>query len=186
MKTQNDILKLLKRGKLESELDLERALLADRKLRVLSKEDAKYIAIRKQLRELITEYENKHWSSDSKITDEQMAESDLAERLIEAERRFFHRRRDLIREKLKSINLTQQDLGEILGHSSKSYMSELMNGVSPFTLKDLVLINSLLKIDFTDLVPAFIPQSEKLKIQASIQKLENSKIRLNKADFSLV
>ena len=45
MKTQLDISKLLEFGKIQNELDFERALIADRKLRVLSKEDSKYKVI---------------------------------------------------------------------------------------------------------------------------------------------
>ena len=52
-------------------------------------------------------------------------------------------------------------------------MSELMNGVSPFSLRDLIVINRLLKIDLTDLVPTFLPQSDRVKIRISIQKLQD-------------
>ena len=65
-------------------------------------------------------------------------------------------------------------------------MSELMNGVSPFSLKDLIVINRLLKIDLTDLVPTFLSQIEREKIRESILKLKNPKIKLSKEDFVLV
>ena len=133
MKTQLDISKLLEFGKIQNELDFERALIADRKLRVLSKEDSKYKVIRKKLRDLIEDYENKNWSSSSRITDKKIRESDLAELIAEKERQFIQNRKELIRKKLKNLNLTQQNLGAVLGHRSKSYMSELMNGVSPFS-----------------------------------------------------
>ena len=60
-----------------------------------------------------------------------------------------------------------------------------MNGINPFSLKDLIIINRLLKIDLTDLVPTFIPQTEQVKIRASIEKLENPKLKLSKDDFVL-
>lgn len=186
MKTQLDILKLLETGKIQNELDFERALIADRKLRVLSKEDSKYKVIRKKLRDLIEDYENKNWSTNSKITDKKIRESDLAELIAEKERQFIQNRKELIRKKLKILNVSQQDLGELLGHRSKSYMSELMNGVSPFSLKDLIVINRLLKIGLTDLVPTFLPQSDQVKIRSSIQKLDNPKLKLSKDDFALV
>lgn len=186
MKTQLDILKLLEVGKIQNELDFERALIADRKLRVLSKENSKYKALRKNLRDLIEDYENKNWSTNTRITDKKIQESDLAELIAEKERRFIQSRKELIRKKLKNLNLTQQDLGSVLGHTSKSYMSELMNGISPFSLKDLIVINRLLKIDLADLVPTFLPQSDRVKIRTSIQKLDNPKIRLSKDDFTLV
>ena len=92
----------------------------------------------------------------------------------------------MIRSKLKHFGLSQQDFGVLLGHRSKSYISELMNGVSPFSLKDLIVINRLLKIDLTDLVPTFLPHEERVKIRATIEKLENPKLKLNNEDFVLV
>ena len=59
------------------------------------------------------------------------------------------------------------------------------NGVSPFSLRDLIVINRLLKIDLTDLVPTFLPQSDRVKIRISIQKLDNPKLKLSKNDFEL-
>lgn len=185
MKTQLSISKLLEAGKIQNELDLERALIADRKLRVLSKEDSKYKVIRKQLRDLILDYENKNWSSNSEITDEKLQESDVAELIAEKERQFIHNRKHLIRKKLKNLNLAQQDLGTVLGHSSKSYMSELMNGISPFSLKDLIVISRLLKLNLTDLIPTFLPQEDREKIIISIQKLDNPKLKAIKDDFIL-
>ena len=184
MKTQTDISKLLELREINNELDFEKALVADRKLRVLSKEDPKYKAIRKKLRDLTETYENKNWSSSSEITDEKIRESDLAELIIEKERQFIHNRKLLIRKKLKHLNLTQQDLGLVLGHGSKSYMSELMNGLSSFTLKDLIVLNRLLKINLSDLVPIFLPQSDQIKIRTSIEKLDNPKLKLNTDDFA--
>ncbi|SMG51780.1 Helix-turn-helix [Marivirga sericea] len=183
MQTQLDISKILEAGKIASELEFERALIADRKLRVLAKEDSKYKAVRKKLRDLIAAYENKNWSSGSRITDKKIKESDLAEVIAEKERQFILKRKELIRKKLKSLNLTQQDLGEILGHRSKSYMSELMNGISPFSLKDLIVINRLLKIDLTYLIPTFLAPADKMKIKNSLEKLNNPK--LSEGNFEL-
>jgi len=50
-------------------LDFERAMIADRKLRVLAKENPKFKSVRKKLRDLIEQYENKNWSADSNISD---------------------------------------------------------------------------------------------------------------------
>jgi len=183
MKTQLDISQLIESGKIQNELDFERALIADRKLRVLSKEHPKFKSVRKKLRDLIEQYENKNWSTNSRVTDNKIRESDMAELIAEKERLFIQRRKKLIRNKLKSMDLTQQDFGKILGHQSKSYMSELMNGVSPFSLKDLIIINQLLKIDLADLIPRFLPQSERIKIRTTIEKLDNPK--LSKEDFEI-
>ncbi|KPQ19346.1 MAG: helix-turn-helix protein [Algoriphagus marincola HL-49] len=178
MKTQFDINELIDAGKIENELDFERALIADRKLRVLSKDDASYKIRRKKLRDLIEQYENQNWSSDSKISENKIKESDSAEMIAEKERQFIQKRKELIRKSLKSLNLTQQDFGRILGHQSKSYISELMNGISPFSLKDLIVIHQLLKIDLAHLVPTFLPESDRVRIQTSIKKLNNPKLKL--------
>ncbi|MGB3343256.1 MAG: helix-turn-helix transcriptional regulator [Aequorivita sp.] len=185
MKTQFDISQLIETGKIQNELEFERALIADRKLRVLSKENPKFKSVRKQLRDLIEQYENQKWSAESKISDKKIRESDLAELIAEKERLFIQRRKELIRKKLKNLNLTQQDFGKILGHQSKSYMSELMNGVSPFSLKDLIVINRVLKINLTDLVPTFLPESDRVKIRATIKKLDNPKLKLSKEDLAI-
>ena len=186
METQFDLSELIENGKILNELDYERAMIADRKLRVLSKENPKFQPVRKKLRDLIEQYENENWSADSNISDKKIRESDVAELIAEKERLFIQRRKGLIRKKLKNLNLTQQDLGQILGHQSKSYMSELVNGVSPFSLKDLVVINRILKIDLTDLVPTFLPQSDRVKIITTIKKLDNPKLKLSKDDLAIV
>lgn len=183
MKTEFDISELIENGKILNELDFERAMIADRKLRVLSKENPKYKSVRKKLRDLIEQYENQNWSADSNISEKKLRESDIAELIAEKERLFIQQRKELIRKKLKNLNLTQQDFGKVLGHQSKSYMSELINGVSPFSLKDLIVINRILKIDLNDLVPTFLPESDRVKIRTTIKKLDNPKLKLSKDDL---
>ena len=185
MNTQFNIEEILELGEIQNALDFERALIADRKLRVLSKENPKYKTLRRKLRDLIEDYESKNWSSASRITDKKLKESDIAEAIAEKERQFIENRKELIKSKLKRLNVTQQDFGKILGHKSKSYMSELMNGINPFSLRDLIIINRLLKIDLTDLVPTFLPQTDRIKIKSSIEKLENPKLQLSQDDFAL-
>jgi len=185
MNTQFDISKLIETGKIQNELEFERALIADRKLRVLSKENPKLKLVRKKLRDLIEQYENKNWSAKTIISDKKLRESDIAELIAEKERIFIKRRKELIRKKIKALNLTQQEFGEILGHRSKSYISELMNGVSPFSLKDLIVISRLLKIDLNDLVPTFLSQSDRVKIKTTIEKLNNPKLKLSKDDLTI-
>jgi len=185
MKTQFDIKSLLEIGEITNELDFERALVADRKLRVLSKDNPIYKTLRIKLKNLIEAYENENWNSSLRISEKKLKESDIAELIAEKERIFINKRKKLIKIKLKRLNLKQQDFGIILGHNSKSYISELMNGINPFSLKDLIIINRLLKIDLTDLVPTFLPQTERIKIKSSIEKLENPKLKLSQNDFAL-
>ena len=186
MKTQFNISQLIEDGGIQNELDFERALIADRKLRVLSKENPKFKSVRKKLRDLIEQYENQNWSDESKISDKKLRENDDAELVAEKERLFIQRRKQLIRNKLKNLNMSQQDFGKILGHNSKSYISELINGVSPFSLKDLIIINRLLNIDLTDLIPTFLPNSDRVKIRTTIEKLDNPKLKLIKDDLIAV
>jgi len=185
MNTQFDIEKALTEGKITNELDYERALIADRKLRVLSKENPKLKAVRSQLRDLLGQYEGSNWKN-SHVTEKKLRESDLAELIAEKERIFIQRRKRLIKSRLKKLSLTQQQLGSLLGHSSKTYMSELMNGVSPFTLNDLVVMNRILKIKLTDLVPTTLSQPQRTRIKSSIRKIGNDKVKLSSEDFDLV
>jgi hypothetical protein len=72
MKEQIDLRDFLKKGELTSELDLERALILDRKLRLIIKEQPEFASERKRLRSIIKSYEKAHWNSDSDITDQQI------------------------------------------------------------------------------------------------------------------
>ena len=53
MKTNFDIEKFIESGSINNELDLERAMIADRKLRLLSKDSLHFKNLRKKLRDLI-------------------------------------------------------------------------------------------------------------------------------------
>jgi len=183
MKSQLQITKILNKGKIQNELELERALIAERKLRLLSKEHPEYKKIRKELRRIIKEFEAENWSNTSTISDTQLKESEIAELIAEEERLFIQNRKSLIKTKLKELNLKQQELGELLGHSSKSYISELMNGLSPFSMKDLIVIHRILKIDLTLLIPTFLSHSDRIKLKHSIEKLNNPKLKLSKGDL---
>lgn len=168
-------------GKLENEYDLQKAALLDRKLRLMAKNNPDLKPIRKKLRDLIHEYENRKWSDLNNIPDSQVEESDKAEELINHEQKFIQKRKESIRKKLKEYDMTQQDLGIILGHS-KSYMSELINGVSQFTLKDLVIIHRILGISLKTLIPTYLQSETRNKVRESIKQLNNPKLRLNKTE----
>jgi len=89
MKTHFDIEQIVKSGKIDNVLDLERALIADRKLRLLVKEDSSYSALRKKLRDIIEEYENREWSNGENVSQQKIDESDIAEHIAEKERGFL-------------------------------------------------------------------------------------------------
>ncbi len=185
MKTLSfDIDEVIKRKRIGSELELEHALIVDKKLRLLAKDNPELKIKRSKLRSLISDYESNHWSMKSRISNQRMEESDEAERLVWHEEVFVNNRKNIMKAKLKILNLTQQEFGKILGHNSKSYMSELMNGVRPFSLRDLIVISKLLKIDLEDLVFAEISYDERGKIEEEIKKLDNPKLKLKNKEFT--
>jgi transcriptional regulator with XRE-family HTH domain len=182
--TLEDIRALLKRGALNDELDLQRALIADRNLRLLAKENPSLKKLRNDLSKLIYAYEKANWGDENKITDEQVEESDLAEKIAEAELRFIQRRKQLILSKLEALNLKQQDLCSLLDHN-KSYISELLNGLRSFSTGDLVIIHRLLKIDLEDLIPTTIPLETQNRIRQSLANISSQQIKLNKNTLEL-
>ncbi len=185
MKAHFDIEKIVERGIITSELDYDRALIADRKLRLLAKENPHFKNLRLRLRDLIEKYENAEWSDVDKINEEKLTESEASEYIAEQERLFLENRKQQIRKKLKALDLTQESLGLILGHKSKTHMSELMNGIKPFTLKDLVIIHRLLKIEIGVLIPVFLSKEDQIKVREAVLKLDKPKVRLSNAGFAL-
>ncbi len=185
MKTHFDIEKIVENGIINNELDYERALIADRKLRLLTKDNLHFKNLRARLRDIIEDYEKSEWNDVDKIDDTKLLESEESEYLAEQERLFLENRKQAIRRKLKKLDLTQENLGLILGHKSKTHMSELMNGIKPFTLKDLIIINRLLKIEIAVLIPMFLSKEDQIKVKEAVIKLNNTKIKLTSADLAL-
>lgn len=176
---------ILKVDELNTELEFEQATAIHGKIRWMVKEDSSLEPIRKHLLELIEKYEKKNWSDEDKITDEQIRESDLSEKIVEAENLFIQNRKELIREKLKENGITQKDLGKILGHRP-NYMSELMNGVRPFSKDDIIVIHRLFDIAFKDLIPPFLNKEATNHIKATLDELGNKKIRLKMSGLNEV
>jgi len=175
---------LLQAGEIKSELELEQAAQADRKLRLLEANSSIVKKKRKQLRVLIYEYEQKNWSTKSKITNKKISESDEAELLVDQQEDFICNRKELIKSRLAKHNLNQQEFGRILGYKNKSHISELMNGINPFTLRDLIVISKLLKINLNDLVFRAISTDEQRKIEKTIKQLDKPNLKLNKKEFA--
>lgn len=183
MKTNFDIEKLIKSGAITNELDYERALIADRKLRLLSKENSHFKNLRTKLRDLIEIYEASEWNDVDTIAKDKIRESDKSELLAEKERLFIENRKQEIRKKLKELDLTQQDLAFLLGHKSKTYMSELINGIKAFTLKDLIIINQVLKIELKQLIPVFLSKEDQIKVKKAVIQLDKPKVKLLNKDW---
>ena len=178
MKTHFDIDKIVQNGTITNGLDYERALVADKKLRLLAKESLHFKKIRTQLRDLIVQFENVNWNDPSAIDAEKLAESEKQERLAEQERLFIETRKKTIKTKLKAAELTQENLASILGHKSKTHMSELMNGIKPFTLKDLIIMHRLLAIEMAILLPVFLSKEDQNRVKEAVLKLNKPKIAL--------
>lgn len=185
MKTEFNIENIIKKGAITNELDYDRALIADRKLRLLAKEEPHYKTMRSKLRDLIEKYESAEWSDVNKIDEKKLAESDKSERIAEQERLFIENRKNAIRKKMKEADLTQENLASILGHKSKTHMSELMNGIKPFTLRDLVIINRLFKIDMDILIPRFLSTKDQVEVKEALGKLDKPGVKLSCDDFVL-
>lgn len=168
--------------RLENEYDLQKASMLERKLRLMSDENPDLKLLRKKLRDLIKEYEVQEWSDFENITDSKVEESDKAEAIINYEQKFINKRKESIRKKLKEFDMSQQDLGMLLGHP-KSYMSELINGVSQFTMKDLVIIHRIFGINLKTLIPIYLQSETREKVRESIQKLNKPKLGLRKVEL---
>jgi hypothetical protein len=122
-----------------NDLEYEKASSFYLQLRKQEKVDSSYTKIRGQLKKLMLEYEQKHWTDESENSESKVKESDLAEILVQAENEFNSKRKELIKNKLKESGLNQNDLAKILGHR-KGYMSKLINGFRPFSKEDIVII----------------------------------------------
>jgi transcriptional regulator with XRE-family HTH domain len=86
---------------------------------------------------------------------------------IYSENLFIQKRKKLIQKKLKESGLSQKDLAKILGHRP-NYMSELINGVRPFSKNDVVAVHRLFEIDFKDLIPPFLKSEVKNHIRTTL------------------
>lgn len=182
MKDIMDIKEVKRIERLENEYDLQKASLLERKLRLMIDDNPDLKPIRRKLRELIKEYEARKWSDLENILDSQVLESDNAEEIINYEQKFLKKRKESIRKKLKEFDMTQQDLGLLLGHP-KSYMSELINGVSQFTMKDLVIIHRVFEINLTILIPTYLQSETRDKVRDSIKRLNKPKLGLRKKEL---
>lgn len=179
MKDILDIREVVNIERLENECDLQRASLLERKLRLMANDNPDLKPIRNKLRALIKTYEDSKWSDFENIEDSKIEASNKAGEIVELEREFIQKRKERIRSKLKAYDMTQQDLGTLLGHP-KSYMSELVNGVSRFTLKDLVIIHRVLGINLKTLIPTYLQPETRDRVNDSIKRLNKPKLGLIK------
>lgn len=176
---------ILKIDELNNELEFERATSIQGKLRWMVEDDNSLEPIRQHLLVLIEKYESRNWENESEITEEQIKESDNAEKIINAENVFIQKRKELIKSKLKENEISQKDLAKILGHRP-NYMSELMNGVRPFSRDDIVVIHRLFGIEFNDLIPTFLKKEVTNHIKMALGEMKNKRVRLKINDLGSV
>ncbi|ACT95955.1 helix-turn-helix domain-containing protein [Dyadobacter fermentans] len=170
--SEPDIRRILEAGRIKTELDLERISLADRELMHQEKTQPDLRATRKAISDMIVEYESRCWSDENLVTDAKMEESEAAEIQAEREYAFLWKRNMLIIAKLQALSLKQKDLALLLNHS-KSYTSELLNGIRPFSTNDLKMIHLLFEIPLTDLIIT-IPSQETLnRLENAIEKISS-------------
>jgi len=176
---ETDIKSLIRKGEISSELELERASHAARFLRLQSETQPELALLEEQLSTLIRDYESKNWSDFNQVTEKQVAESDLAEKLAEKEFKFYKKRRELIMKTLKQNGLNQNDLAAILAHN-KSYTSELLNGIRTFSMNDLIIIHRLFGIKLEDLVFTGIAVETEKRIKEAIEKTASNSSKTKK------
>lgn len=173
---------ILKLTELKSELDLERATALHSKLRLMIKEDSSLAPLRKHLSKLIKDYEANHWSNEDNITDKQVEESDKAELLVNFENKFIQKRKEHIKDRLTKLGLNQQELADILGHR-KNYMSELMNGVRPFSSIDIMIMHRILNIKLEILMSPFLKEEVVNHVRQVVSGMNKPQLKIKKEDI---
>lgn len=178
MQTHFNIESLVKKGYIKCELDYEKALLADRQLKLLVKESPHFKTLRYKLRDIIDKYESCKWCDVDKIDDNKQIENDKTEHIAEQERLFIENRKQAIEKKIKEYDLTLENLASILGRKSKTHMSELMDGIKSFTVRDLIIINRLFNIEMDVLLPRFLSKQDQEEVKEAVKKLDNPKVKI--------
>lgn len=178
MQTHFDIESLVKKGYIKSELDYEKALIADRQLKHLVKENHHFKTLRYKLRDIIDKYESCKWCDVDKIEENKQIESDKNGHIAEQERLFIENRKQAIEKKIKEYDLTLENLASILGRKSKTHMSELMDGIKSFTVKDLIIINRLFNIKMDVLLSRFLSKQDEAEVEEAVRKLDNPKVKI--------
>ena len=168
---------ILKIKKIGSELELEQASVLYNKLRLMQKHDASLGPLCRHLAQLIEQYESAHWAHESQVSEKQLRESEDAEKSVQYREQFIQKRKALIREALKAKGLIQNDLADILGHR-KNYMSELINGLRPFSQEDMLIIHLVLGIKWDDLIVPIVKEPVAQRVLSVIQKLNKPNLKL--------
>lgn len=176
---------LLILDELDGELEYEKAISIYGRLRWMVKEDKSLEPVKHHLKLLIKRYEQNHWNDETKISHDQIKESDMAEKIVISESEFVQKRKELIRYKLKENGISQHDLAKILAHRP-NYMSELINGVRPFSRDDIIVLHRLFDLDLKYLIPPFIKKETANHIKQALGELKNKRIKLKLSDLEAI
>jgi hypothetical protein len=65
-------------------------------------------------------------------------------------------------------------------------MSELMNGVRPFSRDNIVVIHRLFGIDFKDLIPPFLKKEVTNHLKLTLGEMKNKRVSLKINDLEVV
>jgi antitoxin component HigA of HigAB toxin-antitoxin module len=148
---------------IQSEEQYERALRAIRQLRQVAEGSAEE-KLRKVLVNFVVAYENQEYpfgrenfaewvAALSELTVQAKIEAiDLAELKVQLEEEFKRHRSQIIKNRLRSKKLKQNDLATILG-TDKSFVSNLLNGRRELSVKLIGKIHYKLDVPYDDLMP---------------------------------
>lgn len=176
---------ILRIAEIENEFELEQASSLFNKLRLLLKDDSTLMPLRNHLGNLIERYETENWKDEENVNEERLLESEHAEKIIGYQDRFIQKRKELIKEKLRANDLIQNDLANLLGHR-KNYMSELINGLRPFSQEDIIIIHRILEIKLDELIFPLVKEPTANRIRSVIEdlKLNKPKLKLKTSEFN--
>lgn len=65
-------------------------------------------------------------------------------------------------------------------------MSELINGLAPFTLNHVIVIHELFGLPLSLLIPTYLPQPQRIRIQKTLKVLEIKSIELKEPQLELL
>ncbi|MBL0913756.1 MAG: helix-turn-helix domain-containing protein [Bacteroidia bacterium] len=173
---------VLKIKALGSESELAQAQHLYLKLRPAAADSPSLKPVRKHLAQLIKAYEEIHWARVEEVSAAQVKQAEYVEKQVLGREKFISRRRDLIRNALKRFGLKQNDLADLLGHR-KSYTSELVNGVRPFSQEDVILLHLLLGLRLEDLILPLVKESALTRLRTTLARLNRPGLQLREAFF---
>ena len=58
-----------------------------------------------------------------------------------------------------------------------------MNEVSPFSMRDLIILHRLFRIKLENLIPTIISERDRVRIKTSLAELNKPEIKLGKVDL---